>query len=326
MNKIVDEYYCNICNKKYSNYNSLWTHNKKFHTIKKLNDTILDIKNTKNDTICNTKDDTKYNCSFCNRIFNFRQNKYQHEKRCKHKKKKEDENKIVLLDKEIELTKLKIKLQNGKKLSNKSFQSMNKMLMEKAYQNTINSNNNNNNSNNTVNIQNNYKIIGFGKEEIVEALSLKEKKMILQERLCCIEKCIEISNVDNHNEFKNIVITNLKDNYAYKFDDTKGYFVVCSKTDVLNELISNRVVVIEEIYDELILTNKIGEYTKDKIKEFLVKINQEDKPFTDENEEVKYPNYKDYKINKIKILLYNNQNKITKDIATLLTEDQIEIV
>ena len=91
-------------------------------------------------------------------------------------------------------------------------------------------------------------------------------------------------------------------------------------------MISNRVVVIEEIYDELILTNKIGEYTKDKIKEFLVKINQEDKPFTDENEEVKYPNYKDYKINKIKILLYNNQNKITKDIATLLTKDQIEIL
>jgi hypothetical protein len=32
-----------------------------------------------------------------------------------------------------------------------------------------------------------------------------------------------------------------------------------------------------------------------------------------------YPSFKHYKINEIKILLYNNQNKITNDIALLLT-------
>ena len=30
-NKLGHEYICNICNKNYSNYNSLWKHNKRFH-------------------------------------------------------------------------------------------------------------------------------------------------------------------------------------------------------------------------------------------------------------------------------------------------------
>jgi len=306
MEENKNKLYCNICDKKYASYNSFWYHNNKYHN----NDI-----NSDNITI-----DKSYSCNYCNNKFKFRQSKWKHEKDCNQKNIINNTNKIILLDKEIELTKLKIKLQNGKKINNKTFQFINKILMDKAYQNNINIQNN---IQNNINIQNNYKIIGFGKEVIIDALTLKEKKLILQEKLCCIDKCIEITNIENHNEFKNIIITNLKDNYAYKFDDNKGYFIVCSKTDVLNELISNRVIVIEEIYDELSLTNKIGDYTKQKIKDFLIKINEDNKPFIDENEEIKYSNYKDYKINKIKILLYNNQDKITKDIASLIIENII---
>ena len=32
-----------------------------------------------------------------------------------------------------------------------------------------------------------------------------------------------------------------------------------------------------------------------------------------------YPSFKHYKINEVKILLYNNQDKITNDISLLLT-------
>ena len=31
MTKVIAEYRCNICNKTYASYQSLWIHNKKFH-------------------------------------------------------------------------------------------------------------------------------------------------------------------------------------------------------------------------------------------------------------------------------------------------------
>jgi hypothetical protein len=44
-----------------------------------------------------------------------------------------------------------------------------------------------------------------------------------------------------------------------------------------------------------------------------------DEPFFDN--ETKYENFKMYKTNNIKILLYNNHDKITKDIALLIGDD-----
>ena len=127
--------------------------------------------------------------------------------------------------------------------------------------------------------------------------------------------------LEPHNKFKNIVITNLKDNFAYKYDENKGYFITTTKNEVFNDLVSYRITDIEEIYDELSSANKIDDKTKELIQNFLDKIQNEDQPFTDHNEDIQYLNYKSYKINNIKILLYNNQDKITKDIALLFSDD-----
>lgn len=119
----------------------------------------------------------------------------------------------------------------------------------------------------------------------------------------------------------NIIITNLKDNFVYKYDENKGYFVTTTKNEVFNDLVSYRITDIEEIYDELSSANKIDSKTKELIQKFLDRIQNENKPFTDENEDIKYLNYKSYKVNNIKILLYNNQDKITKDIALLFSDN-----
>ena len=73
---------------------------------------------------------------------------------------------------------------------------------------------------------------------------------------------------------------------------------------------------IEEIYDELYNGTKIDTRTKDIIKRFLDKCESDD-PYIDEHD-VKYPNFKTYKKDSIKILLYNHQDKITKDISQLI--------
>jgi len=87
------EYKCNTCNKLYSSYQSMWIHNKKFHT-KIASDVGLQ---NSNGVLVSTVN----NCKFCKKSFNNRQNKYRHEKICKSK-----DNKIDLLEKEI------IKLKN----------------------------------------------------------------------------------------------------------------------------------------------------------------------------------------------------------------------
>jgi DNA-directed RNA polymerase subunit RPC12/RpoP len=73
------EYRCDHCNKKYSSYQSLWIHNKKYHTIK-------NIDSTGNVLICtgnvleNKSETTNYKCKYCKKIFKSRQNKWDHEK------------------------------------------------------------------------------------------------------------------------------------------------------------------------------------------------------------------------------------------------------
>lgn len=324
MNKIIDDYYCKICNKKYANYNSLWTHNKKYHTIavnasKQSDVTSKHQVNTNENIVSNN---SKNICLNCNKLFSCKQSKWRHSKKCKmvitipDKDLEIEKVRLEKLKEETKLTKLKIKLQSMKRLDQKTFKAVNKYLMDRSYHN---SQNNNVNSNNIIN--NNYQILSIGNEQLKEALSLKDKKAIMNSRLCALEKMVEIAHCGNYDKFKNIIITNLKDNFAYKYDEDKGYFITTTKNEVFNDLVSFRINDIEEIYDELSTANKIDSKTKELIQNFLDKIQNEDQPFTDENEDIKYTNYKSYKINNIKILLYNNQDKITKDIALLFSDD-----
>jgi len=75
---------CNICDKKYASYKSLWNHNKNFH-IESVNDIVKVVK----DTVKEVKDNVKiksYICENCNKCFSCRQSKYEHKKNvCKNK-------------------------------------------------------------------------------------------------------------------------------------------------------------------------------------------------------------------------------------------------
>jgi hypothetical protein len=324
----------------------LWKHNKIKHiNVDNTNNTLSNIDNTLHNT---TKEVEKnlikqsYNCNYCNRLFNHFQNRWKHEKICKNKiniknnKLTELEIKKIELEKinaesnkikeekekinaEKELIKLKIKLQSGSRLDSRTFKTMNKMLMAKSYNKNINSNNTTNNIQNIQNI-NNISLVGSGKEELLEILTKKEKRQIMNSGFLCLEKIIEISNLGNYNKFKNIIITNLKDNFAHQYDEKLGYFVIVNKNDTINSLIENRVMDIEAIYNELESANKIDDYTKKIIERFLIKIDNKNK-FLDEQDNILYKDYKDYKINNIKILLYNNQDKITKDISLFISND-----
>ena len=136
-------------------------------------------------------------------------------------------------------------------------------------------------------------------------LTQTEKKQIMRSRFSCLEEIIKIAHCANYKQFKNIIITNLKDNIAYKYDNTLKYFISIDKNELVNELIDNRVCDIGEIYDELIENNKLDSTTSKLIKEFIQKINSD-------------PEYNSQQNNNLRILLYNNREQIINNIGSFI--------
>ena len=295
-----NDYECKKCIKKYASYNNLWIHNKKYHTEGK---NII-------------SKSTNYVCNYCKRTFSTKYTTKRHELICDYKTSQniaEIPNNISNIDqilevrnKELEIInarnkelELKITLENllmeKCKMHPKTFSALNKILIN----NSINTN-----SNNTVN-NHYYNIVGFGYENLVDVLTLNEKKQIMKSRFSCLEEIIKIAHCSNYKQFNNIIITNLKDNIAYKYDNRLKYFISIDKNELVNELIDNRVCDIGEIYDELIENNKLDETTVRLIKEFIEKINSD-------------PEYKTQQNHNLRILLYNNKDRIITDIGTLI--------
>jgi hypothetical protein len=282
----------------------------------------------------------EYNCRHCNKKYYKKSSRWSHEQKCvivisntnkinNEIKQKELELLVAKEKKEIlkheeNILKLKLKLEKSEMIDNVTLRQLNKKLMERnnlIKKSMINSNVNSsvNSHNNTQNnIYNNFQLVSFGKEDVVELLTMNEKKQIMNARMGCLEKLIEIVHCGNYNQFKNIIVTNMKDGLVYKYVDSVGQFKLATKSEALNHLVDSRFDDIQIIYNELINFNKIDEKTKDLIEKFINNFQDPDKKFYDmDNKE--YASFKHYKINEVKILLYNNQDKITNDISLLLT-------
>jgi hypothetical protein len=229
---------CNLCNKSYSSKSSLCNHNKKFHSINEIKNSDNILKSSDNilknsDNILNNVQSKKiYKCRICNNIFNNIKTRWSHEQKCKTKsnqdtlKEKELELELQIKKEEAKIKKeeadilrLKLKLQNSDKIENITLRKLNKLLKvhnTRIKNSTVNSHNNIQNNNY---ITNNFQLIGFGKEEdLQQILTNKEKKMIVNAKFCALDKLIEIVHCGKYNQFKNIILTNMKDNYIYKYD------------------------------------------------------------------------------------------------------------
>ena len=319
-------YRCNICNKDYKTYQTLWKHNKQYH-INNCNTTLMFVNaNSKNVNPNVNVCSKSLICEYCNRIFNNRPAKSQHKKVCKEIKPKQKELELLIkkeetnkIKEETKLIKLKIKLANTEKFDGVvTVRKLNKMLQNQITNSTVNSHNQITNNQ----IVNNIQLVGFGKEEFMDLLTYQQKKSILNAKSGCLEKLIELIHCGAYNQFKNIIVTNNKDNYMYKYDDNKYQFVLSTKSDVLNSLIDYRLCDLEVIYNDFLEDNKISASTKECIEKFINKINYSDEEFTDINGKI-HTNYRNYKINEIKVLLFNNNDKILKDVSLLLTANEV---
>lgn len=173
------KYTCDICDKSYKDKSGLWYHNRKYH------DNIISQKSAKNQSniqpisvknqpiiiqsVLNTKHSI-LECKYCNKSYKHIQSRWKHEQKCQVKS---NNDQIMELKKEI--NELKEKINNTQQASN----------INNSHNTT-----NTNTLNNKGTINNNY-IIAFGKEEINNILTEKEKFRILNARYKSLEESIK---------------------------------------------------------------------------------------------------------------------------------------
>jgi hypothetical protein len=326
---------CQFCNKEYISYSSRSNHIKKYHQSEselgqyagqyagqytgqyggkypgkygkyKVN----------NEKIVKEKE---YKCRYCENIYKHKQSRFTHEQKCKNDQSDEINNiltnekndtisEITFTEEDVDELNTIFKENNKEYDIIKEIKKQNdelKQMIQKAlkiHPKTLQKINNQLNNINTGTI-NNINIIQLGKENLDELLTEKEKIAILNKNGYCINELIKkvhMSDDDKFKSFKNIYITNLQNNVAYKYDEGNKKFIAVSKTELLERLIDNRMNDIEMFYKDY--KDKLREFTAKQIEGFINKMNNENSKYKDEKKE------------EIKFLLYNGYNDIINQI------------
>jgi hypothetical protein len=106
-------------------------------------------------------------------------------------------------------------------------------------------------------------------------------------------------------EYNNVFITNMRDDIGYIFNGKE--FISVKKNEMVNELIDTHIKEINLSLEKH--KNKLNEKYVNRLEKFLDMLNDDDTKFTDQNNQRTYPSYKAYKINSLKLLLYNSSDK-----------------
>ena len=277
------DFNCNYCNKIYKSNSARIFHYRKTHN-----------ELYEKDKIDNLKIKKKYKCLICNNLFASSQSKYNHSKKCKIK-----QSQIKEINEISELKNTVLELKDTVSL-------LTKQLGSKLNINNGTINNINNNINNgTINI------IKFGNEDSIY-ISKEEFLKIANKQYDVLNASIAYTHLNNKRpELHNIIITDLTDDYAYIFNGT--IFIAGYKDDILDKLIDTHVEIIKTNFFEY--KKHIPIPLQKKLLNLLNRLEDEETPFIDNNmSKKKFKNYKDYKKEEAKLIIYNYGNKMTINI------------
>ena len=286
------EFRCKICNKYYASKSSLCNHIKKFHNmdVSKTSEKLL----KSSDKVLKTSDKVKnYNCKICDKSFVNVKTRWSHEQKCKLKdhSEKSIQETIIELKKQVAFL-----LQEKGRIHHKTLQKINNQLTN------ITNNNTNNINNGTIN--NTY--VNFGSIDYEKIFTPKQICNILKKNYKCIEESIkQVHFNETLPEYNNVFITNLRDNIGYVFRDNK--FVSVHKKVLVNDIIGYHAYEIDTSLDKY--KNKLPDQTTEIVYDVIKKINDEDTPFIDHENNKIYNNYKSYKQNELILIIYNKSDK-----------------
>ncbi len=286
----METYKCNFCDKKYKSNPA-----RTFHYNLKHKEEYIKFKE-------HEKKNKQFTCEYCNNNFASRQSKYNHKTKCKLFNQNIENTEIEPIDtKNKTIENLENKLQqlentlnlilNNCKIHPKTLQKINKQLI------------NNGTINNTINTIN---IIKFGDENFEEILKEQDIFKLFNHKRLILEESIKAVHFNNERpEYKNIYITNLKSEYAYIYNGTK--FIAVHKNEIIKDLIDNHMNFIEESIENY--KNKISMEKYRELQKFIELMNDEETEFINHELKKTYDNYKTYKIDKVKLLIYNNTDR-----------------
>ena len=316
-------YPCIYCNKYYASYQSRCNHIRRYHKKlgnEKSKESNIHVKSGQ-DNICHNIiiEDNRNKCSICEKEFQTRQGRWYHEKKCKVNKAKEDENKAKEDEnKKFNEMKKEIESEIEKKIESKykkEIEKLKEMFQQqlKIHPKTLNKINNQLNNSGTIN---NITIVQLGRENLSEHITEKEKRNILNRQAMGINDLVDLVHVSGkYKKFINVYITNMQNTIAYRYDEKMNNFIAVNKNELLNDLIDARIYDIEMFFEEI--GPSLDPLKAEKIKSFIERIN-------DEKDELK-----SIKKDEIKLLLYNNLDKIKQSCKNpdiiKIDNDEIEL-
>jgi hypothetical protein len=244
----------------------------------------------------------KNKCEYCNKQLSNSSNCLKHMKICKHR-----EN--IVLKELVD----QIKIQNEKILE---LQEQNK----KSVNFTGSSINNSNNKINNTQINNTFKVLAFGKEDMSYLTDDKIKQIMSTGDECVINMIKEKHFNNEKPEHSNICVSNIRSELMMIFDG-KDWCLKISTPEILNLLKTNTDHIIGK-YEEL--KKSLNKKTKKGMFGFLNKINYEfechDIDDADIDEPGKISEYTRKLLKNTKLLLYNKRNMIDSKNKLLLAE------
>ncbi len=327
------KYECTICNKNYKDKSGLWYHNKKVHNPKvtlnsnpessQSNHTVIPKSSINNDPDENVDiNSNKYECKKCNKKFKYKQGRWKHEQTCKGiiETNLKEENELLKNTVKKQSEELKQQSDEIKEVKSMLLDLMNKNC--KVHHKTLQKINKQLNNNGTINngtiINNTF--VKFGNLSYDGLLTDQQQRDILNKQYLSLEESIkQIHFNKNLPEYNNVYITNMKDDIAYIFNGVK--FISIRKNDMLTQLINMHIDEINFSFEKN--KGKLKEKYVERLEKFLSDLNSSNKKFVDEQNQRTYPNYKAYKINAIKLLIYNESD--AKKLAEL-TDGNIELI
>ena len=266
-------YRCEICNKLYASYKSLWNHNKKYHLPVVNNGQHL--VNNGQHLVNNSQhlvNNNKNTCNYCNKILSCKQSKSVHQKNCKYKN-------ILITN-------------NNNTINNNTI-------------NIINNNNNNNNNNNTINnntIINNKIIINkIGNENILE-IPVKDVLKIFKDEFFSIQSIIELlyfnENLPQNHYF---CTTNLESNYSSIYNTDAQKIDKSRKKYLFEEILNNSYNKLKLLYGAY--KNRFSYKRQQKIETRIKELNELNIAFFSTKVKKNY-------VKSINVLSYNNKDLI----------------
>jgi hypothetical protein len=306
------EYTCKYCNKSYSSYQSRCNHIRRYHKDENSPEITQISPDTPKDITQNITQISPelFPCRKCGNNYKYFQGRWRHEQKCKGALNKTKDEEILEIKKEFEDKNKKVEKENME--IKKEMENLKTMLQKalKIHPKTLNKINNQLNNHGTIN---NITIIQLGSENLSKVLNDKQKRFILDRQAMSLNHLVDLIHVSGkYKKFQNVYITNLQSTFAYRFDEKLNKFIAVNKNELLTDIVDSRMYDIQKFYAEIY--PELEPKKAEQIKKFIDRMgNEEDE-------------LKDIKKEEIKLILYNNREKILiKEEDVILIKDNKNI-